>query len=609
MPLHACWVEATRRTHDFESMSKWETRVGRVLKWVRLDSIKKKIVTLAVMATLLPTLATALVSYTQNKRAQTARADEELQGVATQAAREVDLWIRDRFYDIGVFGVSFEVSENLVRLNTGSQAVQADAEARLGDYVSAVLERFPDYVSLVVLDAEGRQVAQGGMAPEGTEATSEFDRAHRVEETQLGKPRWDSKQNSVVAPLVEPVLTTDGLFRLGTLVAQLDFGALSTMLERSAPGESGLAHLVTQSGDVITASEAPAESVGEAFGGDAMAALAANPREIIDYEGLNGTVMLGTIQPVQGSDWAVVTEITQAEAYGPVARLRNLTMAIVVGLMVVMGALAYLVSQIVIRPLERLTHGAAVVADGDLSVDLPVTGSGEVAYLTKVFNDMVGRLRTSRQALDEAHGQLVQRNGELAKLSVTDELTGLFNRRHGMESFTEELARAQRTDEPMSVLMLDVDHFKQFNDTYGHQEGDTVLRGVARAIQQGTRGVDVTSRYGGEEFMVMLPECGATGAMEAGRRILERLSREDFTGGPITMSIGAAVYPEHGVTPEALIGVADAALYQAKGNGRNRVILGEGVDVPAESGYSREMTPRQNPTDEHPSEDELARVS
>jgi diguanylate cyclase (GGDEF)-like protein len=121
-------------------------------------------------------------------------------------------------------------------------------------------------------------------------------------------------------------------------------------------------------------------------------------------------------------------------------------------------------------------------------------------------------------------------------------------------------------------MMSDVDHFKQFNDTHGHLKGDEALRCVAKVLKECSRDVDCVARYGGEEFLIILPETPTKGAVEVAERIRERLAAEAVAGGRLTLSIGVAEFPANGEGDEALIAAADAALYQAKGEGRDRVV-------------------------------------
>lgn len=174
---------------------------------------------------------------------------------------------------------------------------------------------------------------------------------------------------------------------------------------------------------------------------------------------------------------------------------------------------------------------------------------------------------------------------ELAELASTDSLTGLANRRRLDQVLKAEWARGLRSGKPMTLLMIDVDHFKAFNDRHGHHGGDEALRNVATAIQQRIRRPgDLAARYGGEEFSVVLAETPLGGAMiiaESIRATIEALPRFASDDQPITVSIGIATQTgEMGETLSGLIGVADKALYQAKRKGRNRVEIGVSADLP-----------------------------
>jgi diguanylate cyclase (GGDEF)-like protein len=232
---------------------------------------------------------------------------------------------------------------------------------------------------------------------------------------------------------------------------------------------------------------------------------------------------------------------------------------IVSAMLLAAGAMGYALGIFIVRPLDRLTRGAAKVAAGDLEVDLPVAKGGEVSYLTEVFNDMVARLRSSRH--------------ELERLSVTDPLTGLNNRRRMMEVLDHEVRRSRRLDHTFAVLMADVDHFKQYNDQHGHPAGDEVLKRVASVLNESTRDVDFVARYGGEEFFVLMPEITADGAADAAERIRATLAADPLLGDEVTVSFGVAEFPAHGDTAETLISVADSVLYQAKKKGRDQVVV------------------------------------
>ena len=166
----------------------------------------------------------------------------------------------------------------------------------------------------------------------------------------------------------------------------------------------------------------------------------------------------------------------------------------------------------------------------------------------------------------------------LRQQSIRDPNTGLFNRRYLEETSSRELRRMERSGQPLVIMMLDVDHFKQFNDTFGHEAGDLVLKQVAATLIEHARDSDVVSRYGGEEFAIVLPGCsleeGAERA-EALRQAIRQLhlTHRGRTLGTITVSFGVAAFPEHGAGWAELTNAADHALYEAKGEGRDRVLV------------------------------------
>ena len=173
-----------------------------------------------------------------------------------------------------------------------------------------------------------------------------------------------------------------------------------------------------------------------------------------------------------------------------------------------------------------------------------------------------------------SHAALALRNAglleQMERMANTDGLTHIANRRTFEANLEREMARAVRSGEPVSLVMLDLDHFKVLNDTWGHQMGDEVLRQVAVALQAGSREFDTIARYGGEEFAVILPGCDPEAALASAERI-HRLVREGVTCAPVTVSLGVATAPEQAGTAQALVKAADDALYQAKRAGRNTV--------------------------------------
>lgn len=193
-----------------------------------------------------------------------------------------------------------------------------------------------------------------------------------------------------------------------------------------------------------------------------------------------------------------------------------------------------------------------------------------------LFGVLFGILGTIRHEKDAEIRNLV---AELRELSRQDPLTGLANRRHFIQVFAEEAARTNRQNLPMSIIFLDLDFFKKINDTHGHQMGDTVLREVSRSMQRQCRPYDTAARWGGEEFVILLPACDETKAAACAERIRCGVAAgcSEEIPFPVTISAGVARYAA-GDSLERLTERADQALYCAKQTGRNRVVIWQGQD-------------------------------
>ncbi len=319
--------------------------------------------------------------------------------------------------------------------------------------------------------------------------------------------------------------------------------------------------------------EGPARS---AFPGEILNSAAGAPSQPHEYTSHHGHVVVGIGEAVPDTEWSVVAEKKKTDAYADIARVGKLTILIVGFLLITMGGFAYLLAQTIVKPLKRLSKEAGQVASGDLQVEIPVHGTNEVSYLTQLFNHMVSSLRQGQAQISQAHEALIEKNRELHQLSITDGLTGLFNRKHLMDLFDMEFIRAQRYQTPFSVLIADLDHFKTINDTHGHLAGDSVLRRIADTLGQSIRECDHVGRYGGEEFLIILPDTRVDGAMQMGERIRQIVSEVSFYNDgeafSMTLSVGVATCSQADSDLEAILSRADEALYRAKANGRNQVI-------------------------------------
>jgi diguanylate cyclase (GGDEF)-like protein len=545
-------------------VTSWQETVASRLRALHLDTIRRQVLVLAVAAAVVPALTILVLASRQRHGSPGDRVARELRGVSAEAAWAVGQWLEERLYDLRVAGSSYTVSENLSRVQGRAGAA---ALVRLRDYLNSARERAADCDALVLLDARGRVVAGSGGRMGGVQFSLDKLNGLRNGDALVGEAYWDQGLAKAAITLAVPIRDADGRF-LGALTGKINLRGVADILDRLSAGDGDTTvqaqksdvYVMTDQGRLILKSRASsAELMRTKLPTAVTQPLFDKEGTLATYRRADGREVVAMLRRVPALHWAAVVEQPRA-ALKEAGGLGGGTVASLILLLLAVGAVAGLLALLTVRPLRRLTTVAERVAAGDLSVEVAVVGGGEVGLLSQVFKNLVTRVR-------ERDSQ-----GELERLSVTDALTGLYNRRHLMGTLGNEVQRSRRLRRTFSVLLADVDRFKQYNDTHGHLAGDAALVKIAEVLRKTTRGVDSVARYGGEEFVVMLIEAPIGTAVTVAERIRARVAAEEFEGGSMTVSIGTAEYPSHGDTPEELIASADAAMYQAKEGGRDRVV-------------------------------------
>ncbi|HJQ12239.1 MAG TPA: diguanylate cyclase [Gemmatimonadaceae bacterium] len=536
----------------------------------RFESLRSRILAFAVAAALLPASTMLGVFYTQNRRALEKKINEDLLSGSAQSARATGVWLRERLYDLRVFAGSDEV---VYTLDRGLRPSTSPTEGRLRDYLVSLHERFSDFEKLIVLDLDGNVVATSASEATKVSLPADWQQALKADNQIVGDPYWDPVAKRAKLIVAVPAQRADGRL-LGAFAAELNLAPVQLLLRSFAPDSSGAIHLVNTHGSVIASSDGVNEAlIKNSLPTSTMKKLRERARAPFEYTSFRGRDVIGTLEYVPQVNWAVLAEMSAEAAYLQVRRFRDVALGVIAFLLIAVTASAYRLGRLIARPLDRLTKAAGEVAAGDLTVDLPAApGGGEIGYLTDVFNHMVYRLRDGRAELDRINETLRKKNEELELLSTTDSLTGLSNHRSLMKRLDDEVARFRKERKGFSVLVGDVDHFKQFNDAFGHPAGDEVLQTIAEIMRDSTRKTDCCARYGGEEFVIVLPDTAVADAMDTAEHIRARVAAKKFNGRKMTLSIGVATFPDDADDAEAIIAVADEALYQAKREGRDRTV-------------------------------------
>jgi diguanylate cyclase (GGDEF)-like protein len=410
----------------------------------------------------------------------------------------------------------------------------------------------------------------------------------RVEGIRHGELTYDESAHRYAVD-ISITLSHEGRFA-GVLKAVYNVESLLDIIGKSTVGRSGHAVLVDAQGNVIAA---PRRFESIIFNDDAnVSGFKANKIAERNASGYTfehvpwvGQSMIGVASCVGPAsafdfDWSAMVIVPVEEALFSARQLfwfGALTLGAVA--LVLLGAVVTLSTRIS-KPLMQIADAVSQIEGGDFGVRVPHEGADEVGVLSTAINRMTKRLAVydamNVEKIKQLNVDLEQANGRLEQLATTDSLTGLWNRRTFFERLEQEISRVGRSDEPLSLILIDLDHFKNVNDTLGHQAGDEVLRRVGGLLQVLIRKSDMAARYGGEEMALILPGADKKSALEIAEHIRHLISAERIAVGDaplnVTASMGVATIGDlREPSAASMVEIADLALYRAKHAGRNRV--------------------------------------
>lgn len=537
-------------------------------------SLEQKVVLAVVICVLVPVMGMGAYFSSQGESVLRDKARETLTNDTFRRTAQVEAWMAERLREATRWSSSFVVFESVEALRGPGEQPRARADLR--DYLESVLGHYRVYESLFVCDLDGNVLA-----------------ATAAEELEPWARDLLREQAGGTGAVISPVRRSDRLERptlllfhviqgrsdrpIGFFGQRLDLRELASTLE-GGPGNGTGFWLLDHDGGVLIRYGRVVDSPGsQRFPARLTEAVGEG-----DLEGVGDS--LWGIRKLEGAlDGYVAATVPASLAYRPLTESRLRLMKVIVPTVLLICVLAWLLGRRMVAPIQALSRGAQRVAAGDLGVDLPVRGNDEVGELTLAFNDMVREIRDShnelqarKEELEAANAKLEAANRKLDAQAKTDPLTGIYNRRQFQEVLEAEIERAERGGWPLSLLFIDLDHFKQYNDRWGHLEGDAELRRVAAQIIKTIRSTDTAYRYGGEEFAALLPSCPKDQAVTVAEKVCRAVrvgtQKPGRFGGSTTVSIGVATFPDDGRVSRGLVDTADAALYAAKAAGRNCVV-------------------------------------
>jgi diguanylate cyclase (GGDEF)-like protein len=420
------------------------------------------------------------------------------------------------------------------------------------------------------------------LPPPPPELASEFERL-TLHPVQPGAAATGEATPGCLSVRLELVRATSDL--AGTLVGCLSHETLSGLLQPPASDFRGLRLLLADAtGKVTNGAGARADTRIGARLPMARLFYPADGR-LADYEDDAGNRLIGGLAPIERTDWFLVAEAEHAHAFSPAIEITNQIFVVDVCIILLFSVLAFKITLAIMQPIEALSEGAQRIAAGDIAhqIPQPANDDDELGLLTRTFNDMMRKLRSNQEEIEEDRIRLEEKNEELqraneilAQLSITDGLTKLHNHRYFQDHLTREIKRVSRTQAPLSMILIDIDDFKLLNDTHGHAAGDDVLMALAAIMNDSARESDLIARYGGEEFVILLPNTDLAGAVHLAEKIRISVEETRLIIGEgmkpinITISLGVAAYSGN---RRDFFAEADRALYQAKASGKNCVII------------------------------------
>lgn len=559
-------------------------RLGSKVTVNPLRSLPARITLLVFGATFVTSLIVTIVSVQAIDSFLRGKIELKFPEVAQETDAALRTWYDQQSRSLGVLAESDVLANNVGLVDPAEDEANAGTLGDIDGYLKYVRDRFEHFQALFVLHPDGSQLAWVGkdfVLPR--DVLSEL-----VVADGGSKPLFTEIDGEYLQVVSHPIVSPSGSV-VGQLGTVMPLSALNGPLGNPRLGETGEVYLTDPEGLFVAVGRS---GVHVGLLPNALP-VADRPGEVLEYTDRDGNRVVGFALPLPQYGLTLAIQERYSETFAPLLAAFRDILTINLCVVLLFGLAAWRIARSIAKPIEALSEAARRISDDEANVEIPMTtANDEVGVLTRSFSEMTSRLANKAKALENSRAetervvqQMREQNAELQRaseifeqLSITDGLTKLHNHRFFQEQLVKEARRADRTHDPLALVLIDIDHFKKWNDHVGHAGGDEILRSIAQIMNELVRETDILARYGGEEFCLILPKTEIDGAIMLAEKIRGRVSeRSRDKQAPagldrLSVSVGVNVY--RGDVKQLFAG-ADQALYQAKNGGRDCVVAYE----------------------------------
>ena len=551
---------AKNTTPDTKPLTEMRNRFAEKIKTLRFQ-----VLGIVIASVLIPSFLGGWFASNRINNILRNQVYNEIETRTQRLSEQLEDWFNSRSREVQAFTVSYLLKEDLKNLQENESKKEKEKSRRnIHSYLAYLLEDNDFFSGITILNIDGspiiNQPLENRQMLEGVQAVPYENQLIDYITTEDGNRLMLSQKMSLGEDLAPIVLT-----------ALMKIEHLQEKIVKLAPPES-VVYLLDYEGN-IKAANIELEKTVTAPGG-AVAILHKGVKRSI-YKGLQGQDVIATSAEIEIPRWGVVLETSKEEALLPLVVFRRQVLFMALTLAGLFLVPALLLARTLVLPLEELSKVSRRIRAGKPGLQVKARIGGELGEFISTFNSMSLSLKDSLK-------EITAKNEELRLMSITDPLTGRHNRRYIEDYLARELELANRTGDPLSILMIDLDHFKEYNDTYGHIAGDVALKELGDILVQTVRKTDVVARYGGEEWIICLSHTDKEGGAMIAEKLRKAVEKNIFMlkgqDTRITVSIGVATAPEDGSDYVVIVEAADTAMYLAKASGRNqsKVFTGPG---------------------------------